>query len=57
VARGIEMDVARVICSSFDMPPPPAPPSAILFEVAEPGCEMREVVLDGNVEGGPVVDA
>jgi hypothetical protein len=51
------MDVARVICSSFDMPAPPAPPGAILFEVAEPGCEVGEVALDGNVEGGPVVDA
>jgi hypothetical protein len=50
------MDVARVICSSFDMPPP-APPSAVLSEVAEPSCEVGEVVLDGNVEGGPVVDA
>jgi hypothetical protein len=43
-------------------------PSAILSEVVKPGCEVGEavgvfvdvvweVVLDRNVEGGPVVDA
>jgi hypothetical protein len=48
-ARGIEMDVARVICSSFDMPPP------LALGGAEPGFEVGEVVSD-RIEGGPVVD-
>ena len=35
---------------------PLLPELVVLSEVAETGCEVGEVVLDRNVEGGAMVD-